>query len=334
MKAFLLVFVCLLSLSLKSSVQSSETFDLATFQPPVGWQKQSKEGVVIFKTSNQQKGTYAIVIIYRSGDSSGTAQGDFEADWQEFIVGQLSVKTKPEIEPEKNEDGWKLITGAAAFENDMGRSAVVLNTYSGYGKRFSAAAIFNSQDYLAAIEAFALSLKLRKPEARSTESPASNDTSSWILGTWQQSSGVQNPSLGVNNYIKRQYTFNADGTYLFYSKLFDASYPKLLLGRESGTYQISGNTLTINPKTSVTEAWSKNRRVDEWGARLNSQARPLEKVTYQFTRHYFSGIQTWSLVLQSSTPTERDGPFNGGSVFANAWLYQTPCATCLIKLPN
>jgi hypothetical protein len=79
MKQLLFVIVCFLSLSISSLAQTSETFDIATFQPPSGWKKQSKDGVVIFNTSDQQKGTYAMITLYESGESSGKAKSDFEA---------------------------------------------------------------------------------------------------------------------------------------------------------------------------------------------------------------------------------------------------------------
>ena len=336
MKQSFFVLICLLALSINSLAQTTETFDIATFQSPHGWQKQSKDGVLIFNTSNQQKNTYAMIMVYASGESSGNAKSDFESDWQQFIAGQLGVKNKPQLEPTKKVEGWESITGGAAFENEMGKSAVILNTFSGYGRSFSMAAIFNSQDHLPAIEAFSLSVKLKKPDAKLNQSPASNDNAS-IVGTWGVSSSNQS-SYSVNNglsgYIKRQYTFNADGTYMFLSKNFQMISDKILLVRQSGTYQVSGNTLTISPRTSVIEAWSKNLGRDEWGKRLNSQAHPLEKVTYQFTKQYFSGIQTWSLVLQSGTATQRDGPFSGGTAFNNAWIYSPPCNQCFIQLPN
>ena len=325
-----------MTFAISSFAQSMETFDIATFQSPHGWQKQSKDGVLIFNTSNKQKNTYAMIMVYASGESSGNAKSDFESDWQQFIAGQLGVKNKPQLEPAKNVEGWESITGGAAFENEMGTSAVILNTFSGYGKTFSMAAIFNSQDHLPAIEAFSLSVKLKKPDAKLTPSPAGNDSVS-IVGTWGVSSSDQSSyaqSNGISGYIKKQYTFNADGSYIFISKTFHMVYDKILLVRQSGTYQISGNNLTINPNTSVIEAWSKNRGTDKWGSRINSQPYPSEKVTYQFTKHYFSGIQTWSLVLQSSTPTQRDGPFVGGSAFNNAWIYSPPCDQCFIVLPR
>jgi len=161
MKKLLLVLVCLYSFPISSFAQSTETFDIATFQAPTGWKKTNKDGVLIFNTSNQQKNTYAMIMIYASGESSGNAKSDFEGDWQEFIAGQLGIKGKPELEPIEKNDGWDVVSGGAAFENETGRSAVILRTYSGFGKTFSAAAIFNSQDSLPAIEAFASSIKLK-----------------------------------------------------------------------------------------------------------------------------------------------------------------------------
>lgn len=160
----LLVTLLLLAVA-AGHAQQAETFDIATFQPPKGWQRQDKGGVVIFNTSDTQKGTYAIITVFRSGTSTGNAKSDFEGDWAEFIAGQYAVKGKPAVEPIEKKDGWDVVSGGAAFENEVGPSAVILNTYSGFGKTFSAAAIFNSQDNLPAIEAFAASIKLKKTEA-------------------------------------------------------------------------------------------------------------------------------------------------------------------------
>ncbi len=185
MKKILVLLFCFLSLCVSSIAQASETFDIATFQPPTSWEKQSKPGVAIFGTSNEQKGTYTMIMLFASGESSGNAKGDFEADWQEFIAGQLGVKGKPEVEPVEKKDGWEVVSGGAAFENEMGPSAVILSTYSGFGKTFSAAAIFNSQDNLPAIEAFAASLKLKRPEANKqvkSNLPASNQTKAASTG--------------------------------------------------------------------------------------------------------------------------------------------------------
>ncbi len=163
------------------------------------------------------------------------------------------------------------------------------------------------------------------------------DNKSFIYGTWGTSTSNQSSyrvNNGLMNYIKRQYTFNANGTYRFITKTFDPFMNKILLGKENGSFQINGNTITINPEKSVLEGWSKKDGTDKWGKLLDSQNIELEKVTYQFTKYYFTGIQEWSLVLQADKVTNRDGPFGGNTSFANAWYYGTPCNQCLIELPK
>jgi hypothetical protein len=110
---------------------------------------------------------------------------------------------------------------------------------------------------------------------------------------------------------------------------------KILLGKESGKFQISGNNLTVMPDKSVLEAWSKKDGTDKWGNFLSTQNIALEKVTYQFTKHYFSGIQEWNLVLQAGAPTKREGPFSSNTTFDNAYYY-TPISANhpLIELPG
>ena len=337
MTRFISCLICLLAFAASICAQTSETFDIASFRAPNGWQRQTKEGAVIFTTTNQQQGTYAMLVLYRSSTSSGNANTDFAADWQQFIVTQLGVKEKPQLEPAKKVQGWDVVIGGSPFQNEQGASIVILNTYSGFGKSFSFAVVFNSQDYVPAVEAFITSITLSKP-ATSSQTTVSTENS--ILGSWGMSSGVTQ-SYGLNSpysatgYSKAQYTFNNNGTYTFVAKTFGMSYDKIVLVKESGSFQINGNNITISPAQSVVEAWSKRDGADKWGRLLSTQKRPLEKVTYRFTKHYFSGIQEWNLVLQADRVTERDGPFSSNTTFPNAWYY-SPISSSnpLIELPG
>ena len=110
---------------------------------------------------------------------------------------------------------------------------------------------------------------------------------------------------------------------------------KILLGKEEGTFQVSGNNVSVNPRLSVLESWSKKDGRDEWGKLLTSQNIIMENVNYQFTKHYLSGIKVTSLVLQSGKATQRDGPFSSNSTFTNAWYYDPISANnTAIKLPG
>src|SRR5678816_1424083 len=130
MRQLLLLTICFLSFFVSSSAQISETFDIATFQPPPQWKKQTKDGVVIFSTLNEQKGTYAMITLYSSGESSGNAKNNFDSEWQQFVAGQLGIKGSPQIEPVRNTEGWAVVTGGTTFQNEQGTSAIILSTYS------------------------------------------------------------------------------------------------------------------------------------------------------------------------------------------------------------
>lgn len=194
-----------------------------------------------------------------------------------------------------------------------------------------------------AIEAFAASIKLNKTVTASPPVPVNNGDNASILGTWKSSASGQQKyedyknAFAIDNYgtISRQYTFNANGTYTFVSKLFKMTFDKLLLVKENGTYQISGSNITVNPQKSVIQAWSKKNGGHYWGKLLSTQNRTLEKVTYQFTKHYFSGIDQWNFVLQADKATERDRPFSTNTTFNNAWYYSAITVNNpLIELPR
>lgn len=224
----------------------------------------------------------------------------------------------------------------APFEFNGSPAVAMLVTMTSNGRCLSIVILTNTEDYQAAIEKFLESVDLKKIEAPSQPVSSTNNTS--IIGTWTMSSSSQSNyrvNNGIMNYIIRQYTLNENGTYTFITKTFDPLMDKLLLGKENGTYQISGNNLTLTPQKSVLEAWSKKDGTDKWGNFLSTQNITLEKVTYQFTKHYFSGIQEWNLVLQAGSVTKRDGPFSGNTTFSNAYYYSPLSNTHpVIELPG
>jgi hypothetical protein len=318
--------------------QQKATFDLATYTVPSGWKQTSNSSNVVgYTITNNQKGTYCQIGLYASTASKGSLQADFESEWQELIVKMYKPSAKPNLLPVASENGWDAQAGVAPFEFNGARSAAMLVTMSSNGRCVSIVIVTNTEDYQTEIEKFVDDVDLKRIEPAS-QSVAAADGSASILGTWSMTSSSQSSyrvKNGVTNYIRRQYTFNQDGTYTFITRTFDPLMEKILLGKESGTYQISGNNLTVTPQKSVLEGWSKKNGSDQWGNFIDSQNVPLEKVTYQFTKHYFSGIQEWNLVFQAEAPTKREGPFSNNSTFSNAYYY-SPISTGhpLIELPG
>ena len=342
--------IILLLFAASSFAQQKETFDLATYTAPTSWKKVSSgSDVTGYATTNNLKGTYCQLAIYKSMNSMGNAQLDFETEWQDLVAKSYNVTAKPEAGPSVNKNqngglaqGWEAKSGVAPFEFSGGQSIAMLVTMSGYGKRMSIVVLTNTQDFQLEIENFLESVDLKKLETLPVVAPLAQTTvandSNFILGIWKANASDQSSwrvNNGVMSTISRQYTFDANGTYTFITKTFDPLMDKLLLGKENGTYQINGNTIAVNPNKSVLEAWSKKDGTDNWGNLLTTQNITPEQTTYRFTKHYFEGIQSWSLVLQADNATKRDGSFNGNTTFTNAWYYGTISPTNdIIELPG
>ncbi len=319
-----------------------ETFDLVTYTPPkdsltIGWKKDVRETMVSYSFTNKKNNSWCQISIVKSTTSKGSIDQDFESEWQELIVKNYKPTGAPQLNEVQEADGWKIKAGGTKFTFNNSDAMALLTTMSGFNRCVSITAATNSQDYLKDIETLLSSVDLIKPDTIIQPATSNNGDNSSIIGTWLATASDQSSfrmNNGVMNYIIRQYSFNANGTYSFISKAFDPLMDKILLGKENGTYQISGSNISINPKKSVLEAWSKKDGADKWGQLLNTQNITLEKVTYQFTKHYFSGIKEWSLVFQADNLTQRDGAYSGGTAFNNAWIYGTPCSKCYIKLPE
>ncbi len=316
----------------------TETFDLITYTVPKGWKKEVKENVVSYSLINNAKKTWCQIGIIKSTVSKGTIDLDFKSEWTELVVKPYNPTKPSNANGVEEANGWKIKAGASNFTFNNAEAIVLLTTASGFDRCVSIVATTNSQEYLTQIETFISSVDLKKPEVVVQGAPEINSDQNSITGIWKATTSDNSNyrmKNGIMNYIMRQYSFNADGNYTFTSKLFDPLMDKILLGKESGTYQITGTNLVINPKRSVLEAWSKKDGADKWGKLLTTQNISLEKVNYQFTKHYFSGIQQWSLVLQADQATQRDGPFSNNTTFKNAWYYGPITANSpLIELPG
>jgi hypothetical protein len=302
--------------------QQREKFDIVTFKTPRGWQKQAGENAV--QLGGERDGASCLVTMFKAVPGSPDAKFNFDSAWETIVEEMVKVAGKPQMQPSASENGWTSQSGLAGYEVDGKKGVVLLVTLTGGGKMVNIMILTDSNAFEAEIASFLGSIDL--PKVAETAQTAQPSADSPIVGTWAKASGSSiayaNPvSAGTAGYAKDQYEFRADGTYSFYSKLFRYSMDKLLFVRESGTYRISGNSLTITPQKSVIETWSKRNGTDKWGALVSSQRRPIESVTYQFTKHYFSGIQQWNLVLQAASPTNRDGSFSGNTTFPNAYYY-------------
>jgi hypothetical protein len=266
-----------------------ETFDLYTFTAPQGWKTNVEENIVSYTITDKNTNGWCRINVIKSTISKGSIEADFENEWQDLIVKSYSLSGNREVNELQETEGWKIQAGKSKFIFKNKEAIAMLTTASGYDRCLSVVAVTNNKDYLKDVEALLVSVELITPENVSQKTVVANDNINSIIGKWGISvvvpyrSGTEG-SAGSN---VKQYTFNSDGTYTFYIKTFSYSVSELLLTRETGNYQIIGNTMTISPQKSVIEAWSKKDGGDKWGSLLSTQNKILEKTTYSFSKHYF-----------------------------------------------
>lgn len=321
---------CFLTVLTLTSFAQKETFDLVTYTPPSGWTKNVTDDITSYTLINKTDNSWCVINIMKSTDSKGSIEKDFESEWQGLVVRNYKPADAPQAGEPQEADGWKIKAGGGKFIFNKSDAIVILTTATGFNKCVSIVATTNNETYIKDIDAFLTSIDLKKPEIN-TQLPAGNENGS-VVGTWGLASTVASyANMGINEgTIITQYRFNANGTYSFYIKTFRYQLDKLLLTRETGTYQVNGNSITLSPTKSAIEAWTKKNGTDEFGTLISSQKKDLEKTTYRFfTKDFGSGL---TLVFQANAVTKRDGPFN--NIDKDAWLYPSKSAIEILTLPG
>lgn len=114
----------------------------------------------------------------------------------------------------------------------------------------------------------------------------------------------------------RTYNFAADGTYRFHGEVKGGA---LLAGQvqlldERGTYTVTGNQLTLLPRTAASVLRDQDTVTP--GKKVQ-----LEKVTYTWAKLYFAATNTWALVLTPPKKTARDGELSTNPRYATSYVY-------------
>jgi hypothetical protein len=141
-----------------------------------------------------------------------------------------------------------------------------------------------------------------------------------FLGKWSVGQSAYNSSYSVS-YGSRllQYDFAADGTYRYHSEAWGGSFNSnwRYIVDEKGTWTVSGDQLTVIPKTTTGVVRDLEGKVVKNGGPKQ------EKVTYRFQTTYFSGLKETQLVLTPPKGTDRDGSFASNPSFPGSYLMRS-----------
>ena len=131
MKQLFFAAICLGCFSLNIFAQTSETFDISTFQSPKGWTKQA--GVDGIQFSIEDKGSFALVTLFKSVPGIGEPKKNFDAAWSTIVKEAVTVTAAPQMFPADSKGEWIITGGFAPFEKDGEKGVPALYTATGYG---------------------------------------------------------------------------------------------------------------------------------------------------------------------------------------------------------
>ncbi len=172
--AFLLFLV--LSTAPQGFTQSTETFDIISYNPPKGWQKELNKDAVQFGIDDRANDRQALITLFRSVPASADPRINFDTAWQKMVSEIVTVSGKPRMQPSANENGWTVESGFAGYESDGRKGLVMLLTLTGGSDMVNILTFTNTDAYQQIVTEFLASISLPKIAPFETTSSADRQT--------------------------------------------------------------------------------------------------------------------------------------------------------------
>lgn len=322
--------VMMFGLIVTAKAQGTETYDVVTYKLPAGWQKQPSDRGLQLSRVNTSTNEFAMAIVIKSLPSDASAADNFTHYWNTVVKATVKVGSAPMMEAPMVENGWDVVSGSANFTDGGVNGVVTQLIATGGGKVTGVIIMTNTSSFQSDLLSFLSSIKLPKAAASQTRNaaPVSTSGNSSLVGLWvnynTETSGYMNgmPMLS-GGYFRREYLFKPDGTYVFRAKDWSTIVKDILYVKETGTYSVNGNQITIKPTQTSGGWWAKaaSGRTVGWGKKVRGSTHKSEPVTYTFEIKYLSGMGENYLILRSRYATERDGRQNSGGSGTHEYNY-------------
>jgi hypothetical protein len=157
-----IISTLLLCFLLKSVFAQTETFDIATFIPPKGFTKTTRQGVITYTDVDTAAGKFCVIAIYASVPTTGDAAKDFKKEWNQLVVSPYKAEANPQTTSESTTDGWEAVTAATAIKESGLDCYLVLTVLNGFGKSLSIRCAMNDASYVPQIDELFKNMELDK----------------------------------------------------------------------------------------------------------------------------------------------------------------------------
>ena len=153
------------AISTTSLNAQKETFDIATFTRPKGWQRLDTNGVTLLYHSKTNNGStdFCQIFLFPSRDANDDAAKNFQDEWANHIMRATGTTTTPQTQTNKTPDGWTAVSGRADVSQKGTSYTCMLTTVTGYKKEMSFVVNVAGQEYVDDVRVFFESLDLHEP---------------------------------------------------------------------------------------------------------------------------------------------------------------------------
>lgn len=312
-KAALVVGILLLT----AMPAAAESLGVWQYVPPKGWPvKADKTAVAYTKIVNP---TFCMIALYVPRVPQADLEHDLAKEWAEVVEARFTTSkvTKQPARTTKQKLTSQTMGATLADANGsyLGQLIVVREETS----TGSVMVLSNDEKTFTTCLPTALAVvdSITAAKALPATAPAT-PAPTGLVAKWGAGVSSTDRTSGLSyGSIVSQYELRADGTYTFHQETWRGHFskPEWYIVDESGTYSADGTKLTLSPKTS--KGVLKNAE----GKVLQTAQPPIEKVTYEWQMHYFSGINDTQLVLTPPSATARDGALSNSVAFPKSYLY-------------
>ncbi|HKE96435.1 MAG TPA: hypothetical protein VKB34_19155, partial [Povalibacter sp.] len=171
-----------------------QSFDLATFTPPTGWERIESPGLLTYRAARPQ-GDSAQLFLFPSHAGAANPADNFDAEWQRLVTAPLGPIPKPQTQTESVPEGWTAVSGAANVNRPGAPFTIVLSTATGHGRTMSVVVNLVGQGFAADVEQFFRDLAFSSPtkEQPAMPAPTSGSVSNYIFTAPQRWTSATGP---------------------------------------------------------------------------------------------------------------------------------------------
>lgn len=317
---------------LSTAAVGKDTFDIATFVPPPGWERIESPGMLSFRTPASQKES-AQILLFPSKPTAGSPQANFNSEWAKLVTTPLGAAPPAQLNTAQAPGGWTAVSGAVDVTQQGATFAVLLLTATGHERMVSVVVNMAGQAHLSTIDQFFRQLEfqiaastpppgapqrpaesaspIRKPAATGASpipvSPAALDKTRLVGLFYRLKVGMQSgarlevePRLFLpGNRIARTFPYGGGDTFDLAARC---------LPDTCGSYQLDGGTLSVR--------WD-NGQADRWTFAVAGNEITLDGTTFRPARPMTEATLAgeWAGAGDTGNPFLNGYRFERGGVF-------------------